>query len=263
MHGYKGFQNNIFDMDMCSSPLNYRNMMQKIDRTDAMMMRNHKFQRQSLCDQRNSVTHTMPKNAPKYNYEHIIKIKEQNEKLKMIKNEMAAFYFYNRQRRYISENNKVRAQINSSHYGFHNNNSLTQIKPKQNDFHQIKNRDQCVLEHHNNIKNKSMDSIGSMDDDLRYDTELFMYFITNVNKKVKSDYKGKIEATKIKEEKPSYYKHKRDNVQDVLCLVSESSVYGSDGDDQYSCSFCNMKYTYRRCLINHLKKKHRHERNKQ
>lgn len=110
-----------------------------------------------------------------------------------------------------------------------------------------------------NEPNKNLNIPINNTDKMQYDkikeeSELFMYFIKDINR---SNDSVESSIQKKKFERPMYYKYKRDDIHDTLCLISESSAFGSDGNEQFSCSFCNMKYTYRRCLMNHIKKKHR------
>lgn len=83
------------------------------------------------------------------------------------------------------------------------------------------------------------------------DLKLFLYFIRSVN-----DTQPQI-MIENNSNIPMYYKYRRDNINDTLCLVSESSAFGSDGNEMYICGYCTMKYVYKRCLINHIKSKHK------
>lgn len=109
------------------------------------------------------------------------------------------------------------------------------------------------LEYNQNVHSQTFNEDKSETNKMQEDIELFMYFIKDINK----DAYNEDDVGKKDQERPMYYKYKRDDIHDTLCLISESSAFGSDGNEQFSCSFCNMKYTYRRCLMNHIKKKHR------
>lgn len=130
----------------------------------------------------------------------------------------------------------------------HTDISLKQTSKNEVCVTNIKTEKVCLNEIFNSPKSEENNDTIKMQEDI----DLFMHFIKDVKKKYHK------ENNYIREnERPMYYKYKRDDIHDTLCLISESSAFGSDGNEQFSCSFCNMKYTYRRCLMNHIKKKHR------
>lgn len=169
--------------------------------------------------------------------------------LDTIKKDMQKYYYRN----YYKTNNPV-ARVSTLSKTVENN-AHPKISERNTEIY-FKDREINPLLEDNNFITKSIDIYNEkpfQSTTIDEETELFLNFIRNVNEN-QEKYRCYSEPSEI----PMHFKYRNEDHYTPLHLVSENGTFGSDCAEQYVCIFCNMKYTYRRCLMNHIKKKHRH-----
>lgn len=262
MHGNKGFRDNTYkavEQPCGDSDLTQFDVLEHRVTFSGHKLMSSSSKKAKVASEKQLHINYLSLKHTKYDYEHIRKIEEQNMKLKLIQQEMSNYYFNNRDKRLsVEKKMQQHGKVQTKCKTLELKQSMLQEsdKTKMNCYGFAKTveltGEKQIYENKGNEKEKTKQShLMDLGDRIDDETLLFMYFITDVNKKYRN-----LSINNVIHTVPNVQKH--EDVQEIVIMPSESSVFGSEGGEQYNCSFCNMKYTYRRCLVNHIKKKHKH-----